>query len=123
MSRLDLARGMSIQDYRMVLMRREAARRAFEALAPIADGLVSLSSVGPAPLLGNKATDSGVAHTTGLPAFNAATSVLGSPAITLPLLSVGGMPVGVQVIGQLHGDAALVGLARWMMDSIAPVIA
>ena len=123
MSRLDLARGMSIEDYRLVLLEREAARRAFAALAPLADGLISLSSVGPAPLLENKAKDSGVTHTTGLPAFNAATSVLGSPAITLPLLSVGGMPVGVQVIGQMHGDAALTGLARWVVDSTVPVLA
>ncbi|WP_338665284.1 amidase [Pararoseomonas sp. SCSIO 73927] len=123
MSRLGLARSMTLQDYRLVLMQREAARRAFEAIAPLADGLISLSSVGPAPALENKAKDSGVTHTTGLPAYNAATSVLGSPAITLPLLSVSGMPVGVQVIGQLHTDAALAGLARWVVDSVKPVVA
>ncbi|WP_090565676.1 amidase family protein [Belnapia rosea] len=99
MSRLDLAHSMTIEDYRLVLMQREAARRAFEAIGYLADGLISLFSIGPAPLMENKAKDSGVTHTTGLPAYNAATSVLGSAAITLPLLSVSGMPVGVQVIG------------------------
>ena len=68
----------------------------------------------------NAAKDSGVTHTTGLPAFNAVTSVLGAPAITLPLLSVAGLPVGVQVIGQPHADAALTGLAAWLTDHIRP---
>jgi len=121
MSRLVLARSMTLDDYRLALHRREEARRAFAAVGPLADGLISLSSVGPAPPMGNGAKDSGITHTTGLPAYNAATSVLGSPAITLPLLAVGGMPVGVQVIGQCHQDAALTGLAAWVRGTIRPV--
>ncbi|MTD62903.1 amidase, partial [Blautia luti DSM 14534] len=101
---------------------RDFAQQAFAALAPLADGLVSLSSVGPAPPMENRAKDSGVTHTTGLPAYNAATSVLGSPAITLPLIAMEGLPVGVQVIGQRHGDAALTGLAAWMTAAVRPVI-
>ncbi|ONG50271.1 amidase [Pseudoroseomonas deserti] len=121
MARLDLARSMTIDDYRAALLQREAAKRAFAAIDGLADGLISLSSVGPAPLMENKAKDSGVTHTTGLPAYNAATSVLGCPAITLPLLAVGGLPVGVQVIGQAHRDAALTGLAAWVAAAIRPV--
>lgn len=121
MSRLELARGMTIDDYRLALQKREMAQQAFAALAPLADGLVSLSSVGPAPLMENKAKDSGVTHTTGLPAYNAATSVLGSPAITLPLIALDGLPVGVQVIGQRHADAALTALAQWVTAQIRPV--
>jgi Asp-tRNA(Asn)/Glu-tRNA(Gln) amidotransferase A subunit family amidase len=105
------------------MFRREEAQRAFAALTPLADGLISLSSVGPAPVMDNKLKDSGVTHTTGLPSFNACTSVLGSPAITLPLLAVSGLPVGVQVIGQRHADAALTGTARWVLDHIRPVVA
>ena len=122
LARLELARAMSIDDYRLALLQRDAARRAFAAIAGLADGLISLSSVGPAPLMENKARDSGVTHTTGLPAFNAATSVLGCPTITLPLLAVGGLPVGVQVIGQAHEDAALTGTAAWLRDHLAPVV-
>jgi len=73
--------------------------------------------------MGNTAKDSGVTHTTGLPAFNAATSVLGAPAVTVPLIAIDGMPVGVQVIGQPHTDAALCGTARWLLDHVRPVIA
>jgi Asp-tRNA(Asn)/Glu-tRNA(Gln) amidotransferase A subunit family amidase len=123
MSRLDLARAMSVDDYRLALLKREEARRAFAAIDGLADALISLSSVGPAPAIGNAAWDSGVTHTTGLPAFNAATSVLGCPAITLPLLAVDRLPVGVQVIGQAHTDAALTGTAAWLIANIAPEVA
>ncbi|HEY0184133.1 MAG TPA: amidase [Rhodopila sp.] len=122
MSRLTLARQMTIDDYRVTLLRREDARRALAAIAGLGDALISLSSVGPAPLMANNAQDSGVTHTTGPPAFNAATSVLGAPAITLPMLSVQGLPVGVQVIGQPHTDAALSGVARWIGEHIRPVV-
>jgi Asp-tRNA(Asn)/Glu-tRNA(Gln) amidotransferase A subunit family amidase len=121
-SRLVLSREMSLDDYRAVLLRREVARQAFAAIGGIADGIISLSSVGPAPRADNQAKDSGITHTTGLPAFNAPSSVLGAPAITIPLLAVGGLPVGVQVMGQPHTDAALTGLAGWLATQVAPVV-
>ena len=71
-ARLEMARDMGIEDYRRLLLRREEARRALAAIAGLGEALISLSSVGPAPPMGNTATDSGVSHTTGLPAFNAA---------------------------------------------------
>ena len=123
MSRLELANRMTIDDYRLALNLREEARRAFAAIAGLADGLISLSSIGPAPRMDNKLKDSGVTHTTGLPSFNACTSVLGCPAITLPLLAVGGLPVGVQVIGQPHADAALTATAAWVTGHVTPVSA
>ena len=48
--------------------------------------------------------------------------MLFAPAVTMPLLSVGGMPVGVQLMGQQHEDARITGLARWMLASLTPVI-
>ena len=123
MSRLDLARSMSLDDYRRVLLLRQAAQEAFRAIAGLADGLISVSSVGPAPPMDNAAKDSGITHTTGLPAFNAPTSVLGAPTITLPLLAIGGLPVGVQFIGQMHADATLAALADWVRGAVTPVVA
>ncbi|MBN8872123.1 MAG: amidase [Rhodospirillales bacterium] len=123
MSRLTLARSMSLDDYRKVLLLRQQARDAFAAIAGLADGLISVSSVGPAPPMDNSAKDSGITHTTGLPNFNAPTSVLGSPTITLPLLAISGLPVGVQVIGQMHSDATLAALAGWVRKTVTPVVA
>lgn len=120
MSRLEMSRHMSVDDYRAVLLARDAARTAFRAIAGVGDALVSPSSVGPAPPLDNGGQDSGVSHTTGLPAYNAPTSVLGAPAITLPLLAVGGLPVGVQVVGQPHSDDRLAGIARWLAEALRP---
>ncbi|KMO36883.1 amidase [Methylobacterium aquaticum] len=118
MSRLALSRAMTIDDYRLVLAKRETARRAFAAIAGLGEALISLSSTGPAPRKDNDGIDSGVSHTTGSPAFNAATSVLGSPAITMPLLAIRGLPVGVQVIGQPHTDDRLAGIANWITGHI-----
>lgn len=120
MSRLDLARSMSLDDYRRVLLLRQQAQGAFRAIAGLADGLISVSSVGPAPPMTNTAKDSGITHTTGLPNFNAPTSVLGAPTITLPLLAVDGLPVGVQLIGQMHTDATLSALASWVHSAVTP---
>ncbi|GGI34135.1 hypothetical protein GCM10010987_77900 [Bradyrhizobium guangdongense] len=117
-SRLELARKMSIDDYRQLLAQRDKARAAHAAIAHIADAIVAPSSVGPAPKLDNQGLDSGISHTTGLPSYNAVTSVLGAPTITLPLLAVRGMPLGIQVIGQQHTDQHLVGLGRWISETI-----
>jgi Asp-tRNA(Asn)/Glu-tRNA(Gln) amidotransferase A subunit family amidase len=38
-------------------------------------------------------------------------------------MSVGGLPVGLQVMGQQHEDARVTSLARWLLESIAPVVA
>jgi Asp-tRNA(Asn)/Glu-tRNA(Gln) amidotransferase A subunit family amidase len=116
MARFELAQTMGLDDYRLALQRRDEARRALSVVAAVADGMISLSSVGPAPEMTNAGMDSGVSHTTGLPAFNAWTSLTGAPAITLPLLAVRGLPVGVQLIGQHHGDHQLTGIARWLGD-------
>ncbi len=119
-SRLELAREMTLDDYRVVLAKRDAARRAHAAIADVADALIAPSSIGPAPRLDNRGIDSGVEHTTGLPSYNAVTSVLGAPTITVPLMAVDGLPVGVQVAGSLHGDDRLAGVARWISENIAP---
>ena len=41
----------------------------------------------------------------------------------MPLLSVGGLPVGVQLMGQQHEDARITALSRWMVGAVKPVIA
>jgi Asp-tRNA(Asn)/Glu-tRNA(Gln) amidotransferase A subunit family amidase len=122
LARLALGRRLKLEDYRRVLLQREEARRCFAAIAPLGDALVSLASAGPAPLSGDTAgSDGAIVHTTGTPAFNAATSALGAPAVTVPLIAVGNLPVGVQVVGQPHMDARVAGIARWLAENVAAV--
>jgi len=42
-------------------------------------------------------------------------TLLGAPAITLPLLTgAENMPVGVQLVGRLNDDAGLIRAAAWL---------
>jgi Asp-tRNA(Asn)/Glu-tRNA(Gln) amidotransferase A subunit family amidase len=41
--------------------------------------------------------------------------------VTVPLMSAGGMPVGVQLMGQQHEDARMTGLARWFTENLKRV--
>ncbi len=121
--RLDLAEAMSIDDYRAALAKREAMRSRFHAVAGTADAMITLSSAGPAPFMaGNSGKgEPGITHTTGLPAYNAWTSAIGCPAVTVPMLAVEGMPVGVQIVGRHDDDWRTTGIARWLKETVAPV--
>lgn len=123
-SRLELAEAMTIDDYRAALSTREALRARFRALAATTDAVLSLSSAGPAPCMADTANtqgEPGIAHATGLPAYNAWTSAVGCPAVTVPMLGIGGMPVGVQVIGRHDDDWRAASIARWLAERIEPV--
>jgi Asp-tRNA(Asn)/Glu-tRNA(Gln) amidotransferase A subunit family amidase len=115
--------GMSVEDYRACLVEREEARQRFAGLAPLADALISLSSAGPAPAQVEAAdSDAAVSRPTGDSAFNVATSVLGAPTVSIPMMAVDGLPVGVQVVAQAHTDARAVAIARWVSESVPPAI-
>jgi Asp-tRNA(Asn)/Glu-tRNA(Gln) amidotransferase A subunit family amidase len=75
-------------------------------LAQRADGFITLSSPGPGPV----GTDQGSAI------FNEASSVLGAPAINLPLLAVDAAPLGIQLLGRWQGDERLTAVARWLAE-------
>ena len=96
--------GLTQAQYREALLRREAARAMHEDLSRRADAFVTLASPGPAPV----GMDQGSAI------YNEASSVLGAPALSLPLLAVEGVPLGVQLLGAWHGDERLVAAARWL---------
>jgi Asp-tRNA(Asn)/Glu-tRNA(Gln) amidotransferase A subunit family amidase len=122
---LQQGRSMTLDEYRTTIIRREEARARMAALATIGDALITLTSPGPAPLFEPPAKpDNRVPYgTTGPTTFNVATSILGVPAVTIPLLSVDGMPVGVQIIGQQNADNQATGIARWVYENVKPVIA
>jgi Asp-tRNA(Asn)/Glu-tRNA(Gln) amidotransferase A subunit family amidase len=61
-------------------------------------------------------------ESTGRATFQQVWTMLHAPSISLPLWTgPNGLPVGVQLVGKLHGDDALLDLAHWMMQ-IAPDI-
>ena len=51
----------------------------------------------------------------GNPVYGEASSLLGVPALNLPLLSIDNMPLGVQVLGFYRGDEALTALGHWLV--------
>ena len=56
---------------------------------------------------------------TGDPSFAVYSSILGAPAINLPLLEVNGMPLGVQLIGYPQKDADLFSTAHWLLKLLS----
>ena len=119
---LALAESMSIEDYRALLLRREQAQSCHAALLGSADAILTLSCPGPAPLwAGDRPSEALAPRPTGDAIFNYATSMLFAPCVNLPLMSVAGMPVGVQLVGWPQDDARMCALARWALSSVQPV--
>jgi Asp-tRNA(Asn)/Glu-tRNA(Gln) amidotransferase A subunit family amidase len=107
LERLEMAEGMTLADYGAAIARRRDIRAQFAALANSYDGAVTLPATGPAPL--------GL-ESTGNPVFAVPFSMLGVPAVSLPVLSVEGLPLGLQVVGFEGGDARLFAVAAWVCD-------
>ena len=45
-------------------------------------------------------------------------SLLGVPALNLPLFEIDGMPLGLQVMGFANEDAAAFALSGWLRDHL-----
>ena len=116
------AEAMTLDDYRINLLGRRQAQLAHTAIASLADAAITLACPGPAPLWSGDVPGQPLApRPTGDFVFNAPSSMLFAPVVTVPLMSVGGMPVGVQLMGQQHEDARMTGLARWFMENLKRV--
>jgi Asp-tRNA(Asn)/Glu-tRNA(Gln) amidotransferase A subunit family amidase len=110
LDRLAQAESMRIEDYRRALTERNRARGAYAKLAGLADAAITLSATGAAPV--------GL-ESTGNPIFAVAGSMLGVPAISLPVLEDEGLPLGLQVMGFEQQDAPLFAIAVWLRDYLA----
>ncbi len=118
------AEAMTPNDYRLWLLARESAQRVHVALASLADAAITLACPGPAPIWSGDVPGQPLApRPTGDFVFNAPSSMLFAPVVTVPLMSVGGMPVGVQLMGQQQEDARMTALARWLATTVKPVVA
>jgi Asp-tRNA(Asn)/Glu-tRNA(Gln) amidotransferase A subunit family amidase len=108
--RLKEAEGMTVDDYRDALRGRAEARRTYETLSGLADLCITLAASGAAPI--------GI-ESTGNPAFAAPSSLLGVPALSLPLLEADNLPLGLQVLGFEQRDADLFGYASSIADLVS----
>ena len=119
---LSKAELMTPEDYNNFLLLRRYAREAHKFCAPVADAAITLSCPGPAPLWDGDKDETNLApRPTGDPIFNFASSIVGAPCVTIPMLSVNNLPVGVQIIAQREQDAWATSLAKWIYETIAPV--
>ena len=111
-TRLQDAERMSVDEYRHAISTRGRIRTAYAELIKNEklDACITLSANGPAPI--------GL-ESTGDPGFATPCSYLGVPSLSLPLMSVKGMPVGIQLMGSFGKDADLFSVA----SAIATILA
>ena len=92
------AEALTLDDYRRDIRERDRRRAVHQSLAGEFDACLTLSAPGAAPVgFGS----------TGDPAFVIPGSMLGVPALSLPVLQDGGLPLGLQLLGFTNADAAL----------------
>ena len=105
---LEEGAGLTQETYRAALVRRAHAKSLHAELAGRADGFVTLASPGPGPV----GMDQGSAI------FNEPSSVLGAPALSLPLMAVDDVPAGVQLMGGIGGDEPLTARGLWVAEHV-----
>ncbi|MPY74433.1 MAG: amidase [Alphaproteobacteria bacterium] len=103
--RVEASRRIDTAQFTGALEKQEAIRRQIAGMTGRADGFVTLTASGPAPI--------GLEHT-GSRGFQVFWTLTAAPCFTLPRLAVSGLPIGLQVLGYRDRDADLAGLARWV---------
>jgi Asp-tRNA(Asn)/Glu-tRNA(Gln) amidotransferase A subunit family amidase len=116
LSRLLLERSEAFEDLTLAQHRADLAERArvravHADLAATCDACITLAAPGGAP--------QGLAST-GNPEFAVPSSLLGVPALSLPLFTVDGMPLGLQIIGYGGRDADAFAIAAWLTSRLPP---
>jgi Asp-tRNA(Asn)/Glu-tRNA(Gln) amidotransferase A subunit family amidase len=107
LDRLATAEAMTLADYGGAIARRQRNRKVHARLVGRYDAAITLAAPGAAPVgLGS----------TGNPVFNVPASMLGIPALSLPLLSAEGLPLGLQIMGFAGQDAGLFAISAAVRD-------
>ena len=109
LTQLAIAEAMTLKDYRARLAERAQMRAVYAELTGECDAVLTLAATGPAPQ-GFSSTGNGV--------FGVPGSLLGVPAVSLPLLKAEQLPLGLQAIGFADGDASLFATAAWLMEQL-----
>ncbi len=108
-----LARGREVSalEYQQALARIPILNEGFGEIFERCDAILTPAAPGTAPKgLG----------ATGDPAFCTLWTLLGMPALSLPLMrGENGLPLGVQLVGPRHDDARLLRTARWLSAQLA----
>jgi len=99
--------GLTLAEYRADLKERARIRAVHAGLAASCEACLALAAPGAAP--------QGLAST-GNPEFGVPSSLLGVPALSLPLFKDDDMPLGLQVIGYFDRDADAFAIAAWLMQ-------
>jgi Asp-tRNA(Asn)/Glu-tRNA(Gln) amidotransferase A subunit family amidase len=106
---IGIGQGVSEAEYAAALAQREALLDDLRPILETYDAILTPAATGPAP--------EGLSST-GTPVFNFLWTYLGLPAISLPLLNVGGLPLGVQLVGRKGEDGKLLLAAQGLMQAL-----
>jgi Asp-tRNA(Asn)/Glu-tRNA(Gln) amidotransferase A subunit family amidase len=109
MERAQKYEDLTLADHRADLRERERLRAVHADLAANCDACITLAAPSNAP--------EGLSFT-GSPEFAVPASLLGVPALSLPLFEVNAMPLGLQLIGFFDRDADAFAIASWLMSSL-----
>jgi Asp-tRNA(Asn)/Glu-tRNA(Gln) amidotransferase A subunit family amidase len=108
--RFKVADALTITDYREALIKRDGIRGGYNELAADCDGCITLAAPGAAPV--------GIGST-GNPQLAVPASLLGTPALSLPVLQAEGLPLGLQFIGFMDRDAEAFAACAWLHGLLA----
>ncbi|MDQ8729672.1 amidase [Bradyrhizobium sp. LHD-71] len=108
---IERGRKVPAVEYTRALAGSASLNQALDGVFDEYDAILTPAAPGPAP----RGLDS-----TGNPAFCTLWTYLGTPAVTLPLLSSEeGLPMGVQLVGRRGNDARLLRTASWLVGHLA----
>lgn len=106
---IDDGRRVLAVDYNRACDNREVLYELLDRIFERYSAIITPATIGPAP--------HGLSAT-GDPIFCTIWTYLGVPALSLPLLEIGNMPVGVQLVGARNDDARLMRTARWLISHL-----
>ena len=107
---LDAGRRTLARDYLAALDWPDVLYAGLEEIFERCDAIVTPATPGPAP--------EGL-ESTGDAIFNGLWTMLGTPAVTIPVFqAANGLPMGLQLVGRRGDDARLLRTARWLMHTL-----